>query len=212
MIKTQSLKATLLTINFIHDVYMSLLEQDHQEGVDVQKRYEVYKNTMYENNTSRWRPEWRVISYQRYKYNNDLSEGLVISYQRYEYNDDLSEGLSVINNTTNLSEGLPVVNDTTSLSERLPVINDTINLSKWLLVINDTTNLSEGLPVINDTSAKMTCVVVLSINVWWPVWSLACVAYDLWGRWPVWPMTCDLCGQWPVWSITCLGQRLSRSR
>ena len=31
-------------------------------------------------------------------------------------------------------------------------------------VINNKTNLSEGLPVINDTSAKMTCVVVLSIN------------------------------------------------
>ena len=31
-------------------------------------------------------------------------------------------------------------------------------------VINDMTNLSEELPVINDTNAKMTCVVVLSIN------------------------------------------------
>ena len=30
--------------------------------------------------------------------------------------------------------------------------------------INDKTNLSEGLPVINNTSAKMTCVVVFSIN------------------------------------------------
>ena len=41
-----------------------------------------------------WRSEWRVISYQQYK-----------------YNDDLSEKLSVINDTTNLSEGLPVIND-----------------------------------------------------------------------------------------------------
>ena len=32
------------------------------------------------------------------------------------------------------------------------------------LVINDMTNLIEGLPVINDTNAKMTCVVVFSIN------------------------------------------------
>ena len=32
------------------------------------------------------------------------------------------------------------------------------------LVIKDKTNLSKGLPVINDTSAKMTCVVILSIN------------------------------------------------
>ena len=31
-------------------------------------------------------------------------------------------------------------------------------------VINNKTNLSEGLPVINNTSAKMTSVVVLSIN------------------------------------------------
>ena len=38
-------------------------------------------------------------------------------------------------------------------------------------VINDKTNLSERLPVINDTSAKMTCVVVFSIN-----------AYNLYGR------------------------------
>ena len=39
---------------------------------------------------------------------------VVISYQRYEYNDNLSEGLSVINDTTNLSEGLPVINDTSA--------------------------------------------------------------------------------------------------
>ena len=62
------------------------------------------------------------------------------------------------------ARGRVVVNDTTSLSEGLSVINDTTDLSEWLPVINDTTNLSEGLPVINDTSAKMTCVVVLSIN------------------------------------------------
>ena len=31
-------------------------------------------------------------------------------------------------------------------------------------IINDMINQSEGLPVINDISAKMTCVVVLSIN------------------------------------------------
>ena len=50
MIKARSLEATLPTLNFIHDVYMSLLEQDHQEGAGVQERYEVYKNTtMYEN-------------------------------------------------------------------------------------------------------------------------------------------------------------------
>ena len=44
------------------------------------------------------------------------------------------------------------------------VINDMTDLSEWLPVINNTTNLSEELPVINDTSAKMTYVVVLSIN------------------------------------------------
>ena len=44
-----------------------------------------------------WRPEWSVIS-----------------YQQYEYNDDLSEELPVINNTTNLSEGLPVINNTSA--------------------------------------------------------------------------------------------------
>ena len=59
---------------------------------------------------------------------------------------------------------MPVINDTTDLSEGLPVINDTTDLSEGLSVINDTTNLSEGLSVINDTSAKMTCVVVLSIK------------------------------------------------
>ena len=52
MIKAQSLEATLPTINFIHDVYMSLLEQNHQEEVGVRGHYEVYKNTtMYENIT-----------------------------------------------------------------------------------------------------------------------------------------------------------------
>ena len=43
-------------------------------------------------------------------------------------------------------------------------------------VINDMTDLSEGLPVINDTSAKMTCVVVLSINA-----LMTCVVDDLCG-------------------------------
>ena len=38
------------------------------------------------------------------------------------------------------------------------------DLSEGLSVINDTTNLNKGLPVIKDTSAKMTCMVVLSIN------------------------------------------------
>ena len=78
-------------------------------------------------------------------------ERAVISYQRYEYNDYLSEGLLVINDTTNLSERLSVINNMTNLSEGLPVTNNM-------------TNLSEGLPVINDTSTKMTCVIVLSIN------------------------------------------------
>ena len=48
------------------------------------------------------------------------------------------------------------------------------------LVINDMTNLSEGLPVINNTNAKMTFVVVLSINV-----LMTCVVAGLCGLWPV---------------------------
>ena len=50
------------------------------------------------------------------------------------------------------AHGRVVINDAKS------VINDAKS------VINDKTNLSERLPVINDTSAKMTYVVVLSIN------------------------------------------------
>ena len=55
MIKTQSLEATLLAIIFIHDVYMSLLEQDYKEEASVQKHYKMYKiyknttNAMYKN-------------------------------------------------------------------------------------------------------------------------------------------------------------------
>ena len=55
MIKARSLEATLPTINFIHDVYMSLLEQDHQEGADVQLRCvqeHYYVQERYENLTS----------------------------------------------------------------------------------------------------------------------------------------------------------------
>ena len=48
-------------------------------------------------------------------------------------------------------------------------------------VINNTTNLSEGLGVINNTNAKMTCVVVFSIN--------ALMIYVVAG----------LCDLWPVW-------------
>ena len=58
-----------------------------------------------------------------------------ISYQRYKYNNDLSEGLSVINDTINLNKGLPVINDTTDLSEGLPVINDTN--AKMTCVVDD---------------------------------------------------------------------------
>ena len=130
-----------------------------------------------------------------HKYNHNLSEGLPV------INDttNLSERLPVINDTTNLSEGLPIINDTTDLSEGLPVINDTTNLSEGLPAINNTTDLSEGLPVINDISAKMTFVIVLSINTLMTcviddlydclfnqrlmtIWSLACLAYDLCGR------------------------------
>ena len=128
-----------------------------------------------------WQPKWKVVSYQRYKYNDNLSERLpvindtsimttwvkdyqlstiqptwvkdyqlstiqvqwqpewkIASYQQYKYNDDLSE--------------------------KLPVINDMTDLSKSLPVINNTTNLKEGLLIINDTSAKIICVVILSIN------------------------------------------------
>ena len=46
MIKAQSLKATLPTIIFIHNVYVSLQEQDYQEGAGVRERYEVYKNVV----------------------------------------------------------------------------------------------------------------------------------------------------------------------
>ena len=50
MIKARSLEVTLPTINFIYDVYMSLLKQDYQEGTGIRECYEVYKNTtMYEN-------------------------------------------------------------------------------------------------------------------------------------------------------------------
>ena len=54
---------------------------------------------------------------------------VVINYQRYEYNDDLSEGLSVINDMTDLSEGFPVINNITNLSRGLPVINDTSTIT-----------------------------------------------------------------------------------
>ena len=43
-------------------------------------------------------------------------------------------------------------------------------------VINDMTNLSEGLPIINDTSAKITCMIVFSINA-----LMTCVVADLYG-------------------------------
>ena len=53
MIKTRSLEATLPIINFIHDVYMSLIEHDYQEGAVIQERYEEYKNTTIYKNITR---------------------------------------------------------------------------------------------------------------------------------------------------------------
>ena len=43
MIKAQSLGATLPVIIFIHDVYISLQEQDYREGVDIYEHYKTYK-------------------------------------------------------------------------------------------------------------------------------------------------------------------------
>ena len=43
-------------------------------------------------------------------------------------------------------------------------------------IINNMTNLSERLPVINDTSAKMTCVLILSINA-----LMTCVVAGIYG-------------------------------
>ena len=54
--------------------------------------------------------------------------------------------------------------DTTKKGRVYEIYEFDDDLSEKLPVINDTTDLSKGLPVINDTSAKMTCVVVLSIN------------------------------------------------
>ena len=46
MIKAPNQDATLSAIIFIHDVYMSLLEQNHQERAGIQEPYKMYK--MYE--------------------------------------------------------------------------------------------------------------------------------------------------------------------
>ena len=43
MTKAQNLEAMLPAIIFIHDVYMSLLEQDHQEGAGVREHYEMLR-------------------------------------------------------------------------------------------------------------------------------------------------------------------------
>ena len=44
MIKAQSLEATLPAIIIIYDVYMSLLEQDHQGEAGVRELYKMYEN------------------------------------------------------------------------------------------------------------------------------------------------------------------------
>ena len=49
MINTQSLEAILQTIIFIHDVYISLLEQNHQERAGVQYVRKRFYFTMYKN-------------------------------------------------------------------------------------------------------------------------------------------------------------------
>ena len=49
MIKARSLEAMLPAIIFTHNVYMSLLKEDHQEGAGVREPYKMYK--MYKNAT-----------------------------------------------------------------------------------------------------------------------------------------------------------------
>ena len=112
-----------------------------------------------------WRPKWMVISYQQYK-----------------YNDNLSEKLSVINNTTDLSERLLVINNTTNLSKGLPVINNTSVKITFVIVFS----INAWWPVVANLCGLWTIglLVYIAYNLWdcWPFWS---ITYDLCGLWSV---------------------------
>ena len=62
------------------------------------------------------------------------------------------------------------------------------NLSEGLPAVNNTTDLNEGLLVINNMSAKITCVVVVSINA-----LMTYVVNDLYS-YPLNQCLNDLCG------------------
>ena len=141
----------------------------------------------------------------------DQPEWKVASYRRYEYNDDLSEGLPVINNTTSLNEGLLVIDDTSimitsvkgcqlsTIRQRRPKWTVA---SYWQYEYYD--NLSEGLSVINDTNAKMTCMVVLTINA-----LMTCMVDNLCGC--LFNQCLITCGQWPMWPMIWVVYDLSKS-
>ena len=70
MIKAQSLEVTLPAIIFTHNIYMSLLEQDHQEGAGVREPYKIYKMyKIYKNAT-------RTTKSKRYLGQYDFRNGV----------------------------------------------------------------------------------------------------------------------------------------
>ena len=76
-------------------------------------------------------------------------------------------------------------------------IHKQVVVNKAKSIINNMTNLSEELPDINDTSAKMTCVIVLSINA-----LMTCVVAGLWSMLLSFQLTFDaLYGRLPMQSI-----------
>ena len=162
-------------------------EDDLSEGLSVINNTSTMTTWIkgYQLSTIRWRRlEWRVISYQQYK-----------------YNDNLSEGLSVINDTSTMTTWVK--------GYQLSTIRPTWVNGCQLSTIRPT--WMKGCQLSTIRVQKWPVWLYFQSTIWWPVWSLACVAYDLWGRWPVWPMTyvvAGLCGLWPMGSLACMAYDL----
>ena len=169
-----------MAIIFIYDVYMSLLEQDHQEKTGVQEPYKMYENTTRCIKTL-------LFCYVQERYKNAT---------QLEFEFKLN--ITTPNSSTYLSSTYPSYNiwAPTPPSSKLRLL--VARADKQLSMIRPTGIKGCQLSIIQPTWVKDCQLSTIWVRNWVMWLSFQSTFDDLCGRWSVWPITCDLYGLWPV--------------
>ena len=223
MIKSQSLEATLPAIIFIHDVYISLLEQDHQEEAslrDVRKRFyfAMYKNTATYKKATQLEYEMMYKNVTRYKwrYKNVTEFGMGFwgrqqwRVQGGRYSEQHLFPIKPIATSPLIDAIPPSACPSLTLPSFTMWASPPPPFKPWLLVA-----CTEGwLSVINDTTkttwvkgCQLSTIQVRSQPEWrfvrhqqYECKNDQCGWWLVWSTTqPLWSKTCvvnDLCGQW----------------